>query len=134
MQKETDSPTRQEAGEAAETGTGPHLSARGSVQAFLCLVLTRVPANRYRRRSGPPFRLVALVIRATSDEAQSRPLYKESVTQHWLQGATVAEKLWDSEEDLLQTTEQDLLQTTKFTHTTQLGQSGDNLQRRRRRM
>ena len=35
---------------------------------------------------------------------QSCPLYKEARTQHWPQGATLAEKLWGSTEDLLLTT------------------------------
>ena len=33
---------------------------------------------------------------------QSCPLYKEARTQHWPQGATLAERLWGSKEELLQ--------------------------------
>ena len=33
---------------------------------------------------------------------ESRGLHKEAHTQHWLQGATLAEKLWGSKEDLAQ--------------------------------
>lgn len=36
---------------------------------------------------------------------QSCPLHQEARTQHWPNGATLAEKLWGTKEDLMETTD-----------------------------
>ena len=53
-------------------------------------------------------------------------IIKETRTQHWSQGTILAEKLWDSKEDLLQ--------TAKLTSTIKLGVCLTTRRRRRRRL